>query len=67
MNEALRKSALIIPFPVDRVRETEFVEQGEATHGKILFFTGVRYERLTPTTEDYPDDHRPPRRGGGRS
>lgn len=67
MNEALRRSASIIPFPTTRVREREPVDQGETRPGKILFFMGVRYERPAGDFEHYPDDHRPPRQGGGRS
>jgi|GEM_PF-1644697 len=67
MNEARKRTALIIPFPVERTRESEPTGGEEGKLGRILLFTGVRYERLEEIDIERTDDHRPPRRGGGRS
>jgi hypothetical protein len=50
-NDSLRDahrdaSALLIPFPGTEARRTRRLPRADEQRGKILFFLGVRYERL---------------------
>ncbi|SFL52299.1 hypothetical protein [Methylobacterium pseudosasicola] len=39
-------SALLIPFPSAEARRTRRLPRADEQRGEILFFLGVRYERL---------------------
>lgn len=67
-NRTHQLPAQIIPFPLERARKAKSLPEQDGKNGKILFFTGVRYERLDETAQAWrADDHLPPRRGGSRS
>lgn len=51
----------VLPFPVGRVRR-EKLPDGEQT-GRLLLFTGVRYERMKPAARR-PGKRQPRKRGG---
>ena len=40
------ESAILLPFPGPEARRTRRLPQSDEQRGEILFFLGVRYERL---------------------
>ncbi|MDP4004051.1 hypothetical protein [Methylobacterium sp. NEAU K] len=47
MREPAREaSAVLVPFPGPKTRRTRRLPRSDEQRGEILFFLGVRYERL---------------------